>query len=81
MVVDAALFAPSFFQVNTKGAEKPCWNLYFLGLNVQPDDEAMDLLTVEQWKTFYASPQQKRAGFTIVELLGGPAVRDLRRQP
>ena len=69
------LSAPSFFQVNTKGAEKLV-ELVLSGLDVQPDDEAMDLYCGAGTFTL---PLAKRAGFVSAVEAYGPAVRDLRR--
>ena len=69
------LSAPSFFQVNTKGAEKLV-ELVLSGLDVQPDDEAMDLYCGAGTFTL---PLAKRVGFVSAVEAYGPAVRDLRR--
>ena len=69
------LSAPSFFQVNTKGAEKLV-ELVLSGLDVQPDDEAMDLYCGAGTFTLSLA---KRAGFVSAVEAYGPAVRDLRR--
>ncbi|MBQ3339445.1 MAG: 23S rRNA (uracil(1939)-C(5))-methyltransferase RlmD [Atopobiaceae bacterium] len=69
------LSAPSFFQVNTRGAEKlvAC---ALDGLGVEPDDEAMDLYCGAGTFTL---PLARRAGFVSAVESYGPAVRDLRR--
>ena len=69
------LSAPSFFQVNTRGAEKlvAC---ALDGLGVEPDDEAMDLYCGAGTFTL---PLAHRAGFVSAVESYGPAVRDLRR--
>lgn len=67
--------APSFFQVNTKGAEKLV-ELVLRGLEVQEDDEAMDLYCGAGTFTL---PLARRAGFVSAVESYGPAVRDLRR--
>ena len=69
------LSAPSFFQVNTKGAEKLV-ELVLSGLDVQPDDEAMDLYCGAGTFTL---PLAKRVGFVSAVEAYGPAFRDLRR--
>lgn len=67
--------APSFFQVNTCGAEKlvAC---VLDGLQVGPRDEAMDLYCGAGTFTL---PLARRAGFVSAVESYGPAVRDLRR--
>ena len=67
--------APSFFQVNTKGAEKLV-ELVMEGLDPQPDEEAMDLYCGAGTFTL---PLARRAGFVSAVESYGPAVRDLRR--
>ena len=67
--------APSFFQVNTKGAEKLV-ELVMEALNPQPDEEAMDLYCGAGTFTL---PLARRAGFVSAVESYGPAVRDLRR--
>lgn len=67
--------APSFFQVNTKGAEKLV-ELVLSDLEVQEDDEAMDLYCGAGTFTL---PLARRAGFVSAVESYGPAVRDLRR--
>ena len=67
--------APSFFQVNTKGAEKLV-ELVFSALDVRDSDEAMDLYCGAGTFTL---PLARRAGFVSAVESYGPAVRDLRR--
>lgn len=67
--------APSFFQVNTKGAEKLV-ELVMEGLDPQQDEEAMDLYCGAGTFTL---PLARRAGFVSAVESYGPAVRDLRR--
>lgn len=67
--------APSFFQVNTKGAEKLV-ELVLEGLDPQEDEEAMDLYCGAGTFTL---PLARRAGFVSAVESYGPAVRDLRR--
>ena len=67
--------APSFFQVNTKGAEKLV-ELVMDALDPQPDEEAMDLYCGAGTFTL---PLARRAGFVSAVESYGPAVRDLRR--
>ena len=67
--------APSFFQVNTKGAEKLV-ELVLSGLDPQEDEEAMDLYCGAGTFTL---PLARRAGFVSAVESYGPAVRDLRR--
>ena len=67
--------APSFFQVNTKGAEKLV-ELVMAGLDPQPDEEAMDLYCGAGTFTL---PLARRAGFVSAVESYGPAIRDLRR--
>ena len=66
--------APSFFQVNTKGAEKLV-ELVLEGLDAQEDEEAMDLYCGAGTFTL---PLARRAGFVSAVESYGPAVRDLR---
>ncbi len=70
-----ALSAPSFFQVNTAGAERLV-QLVLDGLGVDEDDEAMDLYCGAGTFTL---PLAGRAGFVSAVEAYGPAVRDLRR--
>lgn len=70
-----ALSAPSFFQVNTRGAERLV-ELVLDGLEVTEDDEAMDLYCGAGTFTL---PLARRAGFVSAVESYGPAVRDLRR--
>ena len=67
--------APSFFQVNTKGAERLV-ELVMEGLDPQPDEEAMDLYCGAGTFTL---PLARRADFVSAVESYGPAVRDLRR--
>ncbi|MDO4797696.1 MAG: 23S rRNA (uracil(1939)-C(5))-methyltransferase RlmD [Coriobacteriales bacterium] len=67
--------APSFFQVNTAGAEKLV-SLVLDGLRPTPDDEAMDLYCGAG--TFTLPLAQRTLWVSAVESYG-PAVRDLRR--
>ena len=67
--------APSFFQVNTKGAEKLV-ELVLGALDPQPEEEAMDLYCGAGTFTL---PLARRAGFVSAVESYGPAVRDLRR--
>lgn len=69
------LSAPSFFQVNTPGAEKLV-ELALDGLDVKPDDVAMDLYCGAGTFTI---PLAKRCSFVSAVESYGPAVRDLRR--
>ena len=69
------LSAPSFFQVNTRGAERLV-ELVMEGLNPSEDDEAMDLYCGAGTFTL---PLARRAGFVSAVESYGPAVRDLRR--
>lgn len=69
------LSAPSFFQVNTKGAEKLI-ELVLEGLDPQADDVAMDLYCGAG--TFTLPLARHSAWVDAVEAYG-PAVRDLRR--
>lgn len=67
--------APSFFQVNTKGAEKLV-ELVLEALCPEPHEEAMDLYCGAGTFTL---PLARRAGFVSAVESYGPAVRDLRR--
>ena len=67
--------APSFFQVNTRGAEALV-RCVLDGLEIQEDDEAMDLYCGAGTFTL---PLARRAGFVSAVESYGPAVRDLRR--
>lgn len=67
--------APSFFQVNTKGAEKLV-ELVLAALDPRPHEEAMDLYCGAGTFTL---PLARRAGFVSAVESYGPAVRDLRR--
>lgn len=67
--------APSFFQVNTKGAEKLV-ELVMEALDPKADEEAMDLYCGAGTFTL---PLARRAGFVSAVESYGPAVRDLRR--
>ena len=67
--------APSFFQVNTKGAEKLV-ELVMEGLDPTEDEEAMDLYCGAGTFTL---PLAERAGYVSAVESYGPAVRDLRR--
>jgi 23S rRNA (uracil1939-C5)-methyltransferase len=67
--------APSFFQVNTAGAEKIV-ELVLEGLAPDDDDEAMDLYCGAGTFTI---PLARRVGFVSAVESYGPAVRDLRR--
>ncbi len=67
--------APSFFQVNTKGAEKLV-ELVMEGLDPQEDEEAMDLYCGAGTFTL---PLARRVDFVSAVESYGPAVRDLRR--
>ena len=70
-----ALSAPSFFQVNTLGAERLV-QLVCDGLALDEDDEAMDLYCGAGTFTL---PLARRTGFVSAVESYGPAVRDLRR--
>ena len=70
-----ALSAPSFFQVNTAGAQRLV-ELVLAGLEPDEDDEAMDLYCGAGTFTL---PLARRAGFVSAVESYGPAVRDLRR--
>ena len=67
--------APSFFQVNTKGAEKLV-ELVLDGLDPKQDEEAMDLYCGAGTFTL---PLARRTDFVSAVESYGPAVRDLRR--
>lgn len=67
--------APSFFQVNTRGAEKLV-ELVLDALQPTEDEEAMDLYCGAGTFTL---PLARRAGFVSAVESYGPAVRDLRR--
>ena len=67
--------APSFFQVNTKGAEKLV-ALVMEALDPQSHEAAMDLYCGAGTFTL---PLARRAGFVSAVESYGPAVRDLRR--
>ena len=67
--------APSFFQVNTRGAERLV-ELVLEALDPQPHEEAMDLYCGAGTFTL---PLARRAGFVSAVESYGPAVRDLRR--
>ncbi|HBO62247.1 MAG TPA: 23S rRNA (uracil(1939)-C(5))-methyltransferase RlmD, partial [Olsenella sp.] len=67
--------APSFFQVNTRGAEKLV-ELVMDALQPGEDEEAMDLYCGAGTFTL---PLARRAGFVSAVESYGPAVRDLRR--
>ncbi len=67
--------APSFFQVNTTGAER-LQELVLEGLSPTPDDEAMDLYCGAGTFTL---PLARRCGYVSAVESYGPAVRDLRR--
>ncbi len=67
--------APSFFQVNTRGAEKLV-ELVMDALDPKPHEEAMDLYCGAGTFTL---PLARRAGFVSAVESYGPAVRDLRR--
>lgn len=69
------LSAPSFFQVNTAGAERLV-ELVMEGLSPTDEDEAMDLYCGAGTFTL---PLAKTAGFVSAVESYGPAVRDLRR--
>lgn len=69
------LSAPSFFQVNTAGAQKLV-DLVLEGLSPTADDEAMDLYCGAG--TFTLPLAERCAWVSAVESYG-PAVRDLRR--
>ena len=69
------LSAPSFFQVNTKGAEKLV-ELVMDALDPQGDDIAMDLYSGAGTFTL---PLAQRCDFVDAVESYGPAVRDLRR--
>lgn len=67
--------APSFFQVNTRGAERLV-ELVMDGLDPQPEDEAMDLYCGAGTFTL---PLARKTDFVSAVESYGPAVRDLRR--
>ncbi len=67
--------APSFFQVNTKGAEKLV-ELVMEGLDPRADEEAMDLYC---GAGTFTVPLAKRCAYVSAVESYGPAVRDLRR--
>ena len=67
--------APSFFQVNTKGADKLV-HLVLEGLNPCEDDLAMDLYS---GAGTFTVPLARRCAFVDAVESYGPAVRDLRR--
>ena len=67
--------APSFFQVNTVGAERLV-ELVVESLGPQEDDEAMDLYSGAGTFTL---PLARRSAFVSAVESYGPAVRDLRR--
>lgn len=67
--------APSFFQVNTRGAER-LQQLVMEALDPQPEDEAMDLYSGAG--TFTLPLARRTAWVSAVESYG-PAVRNLRR--
>ena len=69
------LSAPSFFQVNTKGADTLV-RLVLEGLDVQDDEVAMDLYSGAGTFTL---PLAKRCAWVDAVESYGPAVRDLRR--
>lgn len=71
---DMLLSAPSFFQVNTAGAER-LQQLVLEGLDPRPQDEAMDLYSGAG--TFTLLLARRCAWVSAVESYG-PAVRDLR---
>ena len=70
-----ALSAPSFFQVNTAGAERLV-QLVLEGLDPTADDEAMDLYSGAGTFTL---PLARRCAWVSAVESYGPAVRDLRR--
>lgn len=67
--------APSFFQVNTAGANR-LRKLVFEALEPRSDDEAMDLYSGVGTFTL---PLARRVGWVSAVESYGPAVRDLRR--
>lgn len=71
---DMLLSAPSFFQVNTAGAER-LQQIVFDVLDPQPEDEAMDLYSGAGTFTL---PLARRCGWVSAVESYGPAVRDLR---
>lgn len=70
-----AVSAPSFFQVNTAGAQRLV-QLVCEGLQLDEDDEAMDLYC---GAGTFTMPLARRTGFVSAVESYGPAVRDLRR--
>ena len=70
-----AVSAPSFFQVNTAGAERLV-RLVTEGLDLHEDDEAMDLYCGAGTFTL---PLARHTDFVSAVESYGPAVRDLRR--
>ena len=70
-----ALSAPSFFQVNTAGAERLV-QLVLEGLDPKEEDEAMDLYSGAGTFTL---PLARRCAWVSAVESYGPAVRDLRR--
>lgn len=70
-----SLSAPSFFQVNTAGAERLV-ELVLDALQPTEDDEAMDLYCGAGTFTL---PLARAAGYVSAVESSGPAVRDLRR--
>ena len=70
-----AVSAPSFFQVNTAGAQRLV-ELVCDALGLSEDDEAMDLYCGAGTFTL---PLARRTGFVSAVESYGPAVRDLRR--
>jgi 23S rRNA (uracil1939-C5)-methyltransferase len=72
---DMRLSAPSFFQVNTKGAERLV-ELVLEGLAPADDDVAMDLYSGAGTFTL---PLARRCSYVAAVESYGPAVRDLRR--
>lgn len=71
---DMLLSAPSFFQVNTAGAER-LQELVLEGLDPRPQDEAMDLYSGAGTFTL---PLARRCAWVSAVESYGPAVRDLR---
>lgn len=67
--------APSFFQVNTRGAERLV-DLVLAGLSPREDDAAMDLYAGAGTFTL---PLARRVGWVDAVESYGPAIRDLRR--
>jgi 23S rRNA (uracil1939-C5)-methyltransferase len=70
-----ALSAPSFFQVNTAGAERLV-QLVLEGLDPKEDDEAMDLYCGAGTFTL---PLARSCGYVSAVEAYGPAVKDLQR--